>query len=37
MRLVALFFIFSTTTASFADTPEKPNVIIFFIKEITDF
>ena len=34
MRLVALFFIFSTTTASFADTPEKPNVIIFFMDDM---
>ena len=30
MRLVALFFIFSATTALFADIPEKPNVVVFF-------
>ena len=34
MRFIALFFIFSTTTALFADTSEKPNVIIFFMDDM---
>ena len=34
MRLIALFFIFSATTAFCAHAQEKPNVIIFFMDDM---